>query len=385
MSFFDLVKQAKDPQDALKNAITDAATQRRIPVGAMFELSPVCNFTCPFCYARRSPAELQRQGERIKRFPEWKRLIDEACALGTLELTLTGGECMLHPDFAEIYRYAYEQGLAVSMMTNGSCVTPEILELFRAYPPTSINVTLYGGSPETYARVCGNASYFDRVLANIRALRDQGSAVYLQFTAGKDNLADLKPVARIAKELGIKLRYARAEFSFRRATPETLDACEVSWQEFNSASSELNIEQFHLSEEQYKAKEQTIVPFVELPVVEKGMTCGAGVRSFFIDYLGYMHPCVSLDDIKCSTEDRPLSACWQEIVGICGEIPQLTECVNCLHRSHCKQCVALHYDDLKEFGRPSPRLCFKCQFPERASEIEARFARDGYLRASDLE
>lgn len=384
MSLYDAVKNAANPYHALQDAVNGLASAKRFPLSAIFELSPVCNFKCPFCYARVSPEELAAKGERVLRFAEWKRYIDEARAMGTFKLTLTGGECMLHPDFCEIYRYAYRQGFELTLMTNGSCVTPEILEMFRDCPPEGVYLTLYGSSPETYAKVCGSAAFFERVLQNVYALKDLGLDVVLQYTADRDNVAELRDIYALSKSLGVQLRHTIADVSFRRCTPEMLEEFAPEQEALEDAAKAIFFDRKGITEEAFKASDDELVQFAKMPVIEKGMPCGAGRSSFCINYRGDMLPCVVFEVVSVKTEKRSLSDCWKELVHACDEVPRLIECTNCIHRMHCHSCIAQHYDACHELGVPAPRLCWKQQHPERAAEIQKFYDEHGYLRKKDL-
>ena len=384
MSLYDAVKNAADPYHALQDAVNGLASAKRFPLSAVFELSPVCNFKCPFCYARLSPEELAAKGEKVLRFSDWKRFIDEARAMGTFKLTLTGGECMLHPDFCEIYRYAYGQGCDISLLTNGSCVTPEILAMFRDCPPESIYLTLYGSSPKTYETVCGSAAFYDRVLQNVHALQDLGLQVVLQFTADRDNVAELKDIYALSKTLGVPLRTTVAELSFRRCTPEMLEEFAPEQETLEDVARSIYFDRKRITEEAFRASDDEPVQFAKMPVIEKGVPCGAGRSSFCINYRGEMLPCVVFDAVSVKTDGRPLADCWKELVRGCDEIPRLVECTNCIHRMHCRSCIAQHYDACHQFGVPAPRLCWKRLHPERAAEIQKFYDEHGYIRKKDM-
>lgn len=62
-------------------------------------------------------------------------------------------------------------GLMVSINTNGSLLNEELLDIFKNYPPTRVNVSLYGGNAQTYQNLCGNPA-FELVTENIHKLKD---------------------------------------------------------------------------------------------------------------------------------------------------------------------------------------------------------------------
>ena len=118
-TLYDAVKQGGD-LSSYGQAVNALTKRNRFLYTAFFQLTPVCNLRCRMCYARLGPRDIARRGKRILRFEQWKWYIDEAVKEGLTELSLTGGECTLHPDFREIYAYAYDRGLQITVLTNGS-------------------------------------------------------------------------------------------------------------------------------------------------------------------------------------------------------------------------------------------------------------------------
>ena len=74
----------------------------RYPLSATLELTNRCNFNCVHCYINQ-PANDQVAKQRELTTDQVKKIIDDMAEVGVLFLTLTGGEPLLRPDFAEIY------------------------------------------------------------------------------------------------------------------------------------------------------------------------------------------------------------------------------------------------------------------------------------------
>ena len=101
---------------------------------------------------------------------EWISLAREAADAGTLNLLITGGEPLLREDFAEIYTAICQMGFIITLNTNASLMNAKYLELFNKYPPTAVNITLYGASAETYKKVCGSAATFYKTIEGLEML-----------------------------------------------------------------------------------------------------------------------------------------------------------------------------------------------------------------------
>jgi hypothetical protein len=90
------------------------------PSPVMFHLSIAnpCNLTCSFCcFANRTLKEMLT-------LDQIKKAIDSFVELGATGMEITGGgEPTLHPDFGKVVNYAYEKGLKIGVVTNGTTIT----------------------------------------------------------------------------------------------------------------------------------------------------------------------------------------------------------------------------------------------------------------------
>ncbi|GAG51750.1 unnamed protein product, partial [marine sediment metagenome] len=59
-------------------------------------------------------------------YDEHCRILDEITAAGCLWLLYTGGEIFARKDFLDIYTYAKQKGLIISLFSNGTLITPEV-------------------------------------------------------------------------------------------------------------------------------------------------------------------------------------------------------------------------------------------------------------------
>ena len=67
-------------------------------------------------------------------------------------------------------------------------------------PPVRINITLYGASDETYARLCGNPQGFTQVTRAIRLLKEAGISVKINCSLTPYNADDLEGIFEFCRE-----------------------------------------------------------------------------------------------------------------------------------------------------------------------------------------
>lgn len=381
MSLYDLLKSKENPIDGYNNFLLTTVREKRVLSSAQLELTPLCNFSCPFCFARLSPKQLEERGEKVLRFEDWKPIIDGLAEMKVFYLALSGGECTLHPDFVKIYRYAYEKKIDVSIITNGSNITNEILQTFCEYPPSSITITMYGSTPEKYQKVCGNANFYDQVVNNIKKLSNKKINFKLQSTISKDNIDDIEHISKFAEEIDVPFITIMDYVNFRSCNKDKIEINTANKKDYVEITEKALKKTAELIEESHKSSKNLREKYVpkHTQIIEKGIQCSAGRDLCTFNYKGEMQLCVTLDAKKIDTKGRKISDCWQELVEYADNVPCLVECQNCIHKLKCRSCISIHYNDMKEFGKPSPRLCYKQLYPENAKEIEEFYEKNGYV------
>ena len=104
-----------------------------------------------------------------------------------------------------------KMGLMVSINSNGSLINDDWIEFLKSEPPIRFNITLYGAGNEAYERLCGRP-VFDKVVNNIRALKEIGIGVKLNVSLTRYNAEDMAKIYEIAEELGTPIQLATYMF-----------------------------------------------------------------------------------------------------------------------------------------------------------------------------
>ena len=97
----------------------------RAPIDAQLIVTRRCNLSCGYCY------EYDNSSEPVP-LTDLKRRVDALHRLRVANITLLGGEPLMHPDVAAVVAYAARRS-NVSMITNGFLLRPSVItELNRA-------------------------------------------------------------------------------------------------------------------------------------------------------------------------------------------------------------------------------------------------------------
>lgn len=308
------------------------------PVGGNFELTPRCNFSCPMCYVHKKDAHVE--GELTGQ--QWISLAEQARDAGMLFALLTGGEPLVRKDFFQIYGAMKEMGLMVSVNSNGSLLSGKIRDKLLEDPPFRVNVSLYGGSEETYASMCGQPSFHD-VVENVRALKEAGVDVRLNVSITPYNLHDLEDIFRISRELGVHAKATAYMYppirldgdKSHRLSPEEAAQAMVDW----------DLLRFQPEEFARRARAMKSCEVVEqrecAADLHEGVQCRAGSTSFWLCWDGRMLPCGMMPGPGTRPLEQGFQAAWQELRELTRQIRTPDKCVACPSRPVCCSCAAV--------------------------------------------
>lgn len=295
------------------------------PIKATFELTPRCNFRCRMCYVHIPADRIPLTGEgRELSGSEWVDLGRRAAEMGVLDLCITGGDPLCHPDFTEIWVQLAQMGFRLTLQTNASRITEEVLDLLDAYPPQLVKITLYGSSDKVYRQVCQVEKGFTRVNAGIQMLKAHNHNIQLVTTFIQHNRADAQNIAAYAKDNKLPWYYSAACYPSLRGADSDAAACAIPMFEAEGA------EKISRLWNGMKPAEDAI----------PAKLCSDYRKGFCISWDGNMRFCLLLNEPSLSVLGRDLQACWQELLAFWEGLRWPEACYTCDYRSRCKRCLA---------------------------------------------
>lgn len=333
-----------------------------LPIAGNFELTARCNFNCPMCYVHMSEEQVKAAGRELTA-QQWLQIAKEARDQGMIFALLTGGEPMVRKDFFEIYKGMKEMGLLISINSNGSMLQGKILEEFLKDPPFRFNISLYGGSNETYENMCGLPAY-DRVKENIRTLRKAGVEVSLNLSITPYNRQDLAQIYRDAVDLDVNVKASSYMYppirlngenygSGNRLSAAEAAKCAVEW------------DMLRFTEEEFALRAENMAKLVDVgregcPVeAGEGIRCRAGFTSFWITWDGRMLPCGMMTTPEVYPLEVGFGAAWAQLKEAASRIRTPAKCLSCDHRELCGVCAAVCYTETGHFDEAPEYICAK--------------------------
>lgn len=122
---------------------------------ALLKITDRCNLRCSHCFVSATTAGADMNPD------------DVTAACGALvtarvaNVTITGGEPLVHPELAEVLDHLVTAGLDVTVCTNGVGLTDELICQALALGRVSFNVSLDGSTAESHGRFRGNVGSFE--------------------------------------------------------------------------------------------------------------------------------------------------------------------------------------------------------------------------------
>lgn len=361
-------------EPALSKYLNLKARRFGVPIAGNFELTPCCNLSCKMCYVRLSKQQVEAGGGLLSA-AKWKDYIGQAIDAGMLMMLLTGGEPTMRPDFAEIYEFAHEAGVLVSINTNGTMLTDELLELFKRLPPQRINITLYGASADTYREMCGNGEAFGKVVDAVKRLKQAGVGLKLNHTITSHNHKDTLNVIDLAEKLDVPLIHTSYVFPPARRAGESTDRLSPR----DSAAIGLAASRRIMGEKMYKqylvkslSGDPTVGPMEEcLDLTEGGaVRCRAGSANFWLAWDGTLRPCAIMPQPSVDIEAcGGFAPAWDSIRALTAQMRTPAKCESCSARNVCHVCAAAC---ITETGRVDGVPAYVCERAEALIGIMQR-------------
>jgi radical SAM protein with 4Fe4S-binding SPASM domain len=317
--------------------IHQVSVANRIPIGGSIEITHRCNNNCVQCY-NNLPLKDKEARRKELTYEEHCRILDQISALGCLWLLFTGGEIFVRKDFLDIYTYAKQKGLLITLFTNGTLITPEIADYLVQFRPFAIEITLYGRTQQTYEQVTGIPGSFARCMRGIQLLRQRELPLKLKAMAITPNKHELWDMKRFVEdELGLEFKFdailnPRCDCSQSplevRLSPE--EAVKLDLQDPERFDAWRDLVNRNNNSRNVLENSKAI------------WQCGSGLNTFAVDPYGILHMCVLSPNDGYDLRNGNFQEGWEQFLYSLRqkEISKQTKCLTCTIRDMCGMCPA---------------------------------------------
>ena len=167
------------------------------PYTLVAELTHRCPLACPYC---SNPRNLVRGSEELTT-GEWLRVVDDAAALGVMQIHLSGGEPLARPDLEAIADRSHADDLYVSLVTSG--VPLERARLERLAPSLDhVQLSEQDAEAAGSDRIAGFAG-FEQKMRVAAWVKDLGLPMTLNVVLHRENIDHVGDIVGMAERLGV--------------------------------------------------------------------------------------------------------------------------------------------------------------------------------------
>ena len=315
------------------------------------DITQACTERCMHCYIPEyNPIYLP--------FEQIKKAIDELREMGGLTLSLSGGECMMHPDFGKIVRYAREKDLIVGVLSNLTLCDDEKIDLLREAEAT-VQVSLYSMNPETHDAISGRKGSWLRTKTAIEKIRAAHIPCRISCPTMKANYKDYLGVLEYARSLKMD---AQTDFIIMgKMDGDTSNlACRLDLDETRHILEDIVFRAVPMKSEYFspgkKDKMWTDDEFMSNKI------CGACVDSVCLDATGNYYPCPAFAGVTLGNcYKHTLHWVWNEspetlrLRNVRGR--DFPKCAKCEDRYYCSICMCRNFNETGDMFNPAKHFC----------------------------
>ncbi len=303
------------------------------------ELTNMCNLKCVHCYGSFC--------KNIKSFfipYEWiEKSLDDFDKLNVKSISLTGGECTLHPKFIDIVILLLKRGYELCIFTNGYNyeIIEELLERTKEYR-YMIKVSL-DSYEEIHNTIRGNAKSFNRTTKCLKLLKKYDNiSVYISTVIMKHNLHYYYDFRE----------YVKMEY------PDFIHTTDLIFPEGNGNECSFSLEELE------KVKKEIPSLFeLQKNISKKNKRCSGGISQCTITPDGYLKICNSACDeefkFKHNAFEKGIIKSWLD----CGKnikhfrrekSHSSKKCKKCINRKKC------NITDCRVLAKSYTGSCLNC-------------------------
>jgi radical SAM protein with 4Fe4S-binding SPASM domain len=316
--------------------------RHELPADLHLDLTDRCNERCVHCYIPKNGGTFLPTELAVKVLHEFRE------AEG-LTVYVSGGECMMHPDFATILHEARRLGLNIVVLSNLALCDEERIALLKEVDPQFVNVSLYSMEASEHDAITKLPGSWQKTMNAIRALREADVPVRLAT-----------PIMRVNKNAVDKL----LAFAREVRAHDILD-CDI----FGRTDHDCTNQSYALTSQEREEVLRThrdyfsylFKPRSDAACCPDAKVCDIGEGKICVNAYGDYYPCDGFHGMVLGNAARDsLMSVWH------GEKMEklralknrdFPSCVACANRPWCKVCAMRNFNETGDMFKPDAARC----------------------------
>lgn len=196
-AFLDLQKLFEEKHEVSKEVSKE-------PFHIQWHINDICNLRCKHCY-------IDDYAHKGLDFVHLKKIVDDYFVAikkwkNLPEFSITGGEPLLNKNLFPLLQYIKKKDkkTRISILTNGTLINNSIIKKLKLVGVNSIQISLEASNAKVHDSIRGKGNY-KKVISKIKLLKKNNFRVSLHFVLSKQNVLEVIPYIKKARELKVNL------------------------------------------------------------------------------------------------------------------------------------------------------------------------------------
>jgi radical SAM protein with 4Fe4S-binding SPASM domain len=333
-----IMRAEKSTQEFLEEHFKDKPKLTDLQI----ELTSKCNERCVHCYI---PHENKTDDIEPQLF---YNVLEQCKKMGILNLTLSGGEPMMHKNFCEFLRKCKEYDFSVNILSNLTLLNDEIVTEMKANRLSSVQVSLYSMKPEIHDEITQMKGSFEKTKNAILKLIENDIPLQISCPAMKQNKNCYVDVINWAKEHKVRAVTDYIMMAKYDHTTENLDN-RLSLDEAGKVINDI-IE----NDTEYQKKTATTdIAEAEKRDMSNDIVCGVCISPICMVANGNVYPCAGWQDyVVGNVKNTTLQEIWdnsEKVKYLRGlRKKDFPKCLKCEDKAFCAMCMVRNANENPE-------------------------------------
>lgn len=342
-------------------------TDENLPRLVAWEITRRCNLNCVHCRAGSERGPYPGELDRAK----CMEILDQIRKVGDPVVILTGGEPLMREDVFDLAEYGTSLGLRMVMATNGTLLTPSMIEKIKGSGIKRVSISLDGSGEQQHDQFRKVKGAFKGATEGVRLLKSAGVEFQINTTVTRHNINEVKDILDMTVRLGAVAHHLFLLVPTGRAR-------EMANQEIDALEYERLLRWFYkmrdrvplhlkatcaphyyriLRQEAHARGEEVNFKTYGLDAVTRGCLCGTAFC--FISNQGIVQPCGYLELDCGDLKKDSFETIWRDS-GVFRQLRDFSaykgKCGRCEYLSVCGGCRARAYESTGDYLAEEP-LC----------------------------
>jgi len=324
------------------------------------EITSKCNERCMHCYIPHEDKVNHMEPDLFY------NILEQCVNMRLLNLTLSGGEPMLHKNFSDFLRKCREYNFSVNVLSNLTLLDEEIIKEMKMNPLLSVQVSLYSMSPNIHDGITQMKGSFEKTKSAILKLIENDIPLQISCPIMKQNKNCYGEVIKWAEKYKIHVGADYAIIARYNHTTQNL-SCRLSINDIKEViNAKVTNDAKYLEQIETAAEKKK-------NIIANDSVCSVCRSTICIADNGNVYPCEGWQDyVVGNVKETSLNDIWdnsekvQYLRGLRNQ--DFPKCIQCPDKNFCTMCMVRNANE-NPYGDPLVVNEFFCSIAKLNREI----------------